>query len=685
MSLRRITTGLIVLLFITLFAVITVTSSVRESATFDETTHLISGYSYLKWNDYRMNPEHPPLLKKWAALPLLGLHLWPDRVTPAPGPDASGAQGALQGAWALGLANNDMQWFFSHYVLHGVRDETLRREGVVQPLQLPTTAHLKSSDFHNNADQILFWGRLPMAILGALLAFIVFLWSRELFGLAGGLISLSLFCFDPNFVAHAGLVTTDVGMSLFALGAMYFLWKACHTAHDDLARSRWSREARMSVGLTSLFVGLAMASKYTAVLLIPMILVVLIVWTFSSDRSLRLKRSAQSAGIMIAVGVTSWILVWGAYGFRYSAATNPVLAAQMEQRAAHSGKITLPSNREPGHFPLDATIQRSAVMKSVMQSQTPGVPEEIIQQMMPAASIPLTGRLMLLARDLHLVPEGFLYGFAFAEMKSQARSSSLLGHLSQTGWWYYFPVAFLLKTPPITLLTMLAALCLLVFRRTIPLLAGTTLLAPVLVFLAAALSSNLNIGHRHILPIYPFLFVFCGSLGPLWAHITPRFRVAVAGVALLLLVLNTQIVFSLSARPTVVYPDYLAYFNEFAGGPRHGAEALVDSNLDWGQGLKELKEWMNQHPTREPVYLSYFGTADPRYYQISCLNMPGGYFFAPAVPMDKMTFPAYFIISATSLSGVYQSPDMAMFLRNITNDSDLVDTIGHSIFIYHHK
>lgn len=675
MTPMRALTILIVPLLITIFVVITVSSSMRESATYDETSHLVSGYSYLRWNDYRMNSEHPPLLKKWAALPLLGLQIWPDSVyQPTLSSDpASITLQALQSVWAQGLASTDMQWFFSHYMLYGARDKALRRTGATNPLQIPTNAALSPPDFCNNADQILFWGRLPMILLATLLAFMIFLWSRNLFGFAGGIISLALFCLDPNFIAHSGLVTTDVGTALFSLGSMYFLWKTCQ------------RPCPRYVGLTSLFTGLAVATKFSAVLLMPMFVVVLAIWTARSDRALRPRRMAMSAGMILIIAISAWILLWGSYGFRFSAAANPELAATTEQIAAQNNPFVLPANHIPGYFPLESTIRRSAVMKSLMTSETPGVTEDVIQQMMATTSVPLTGRLMLFARDWHLIPEAYLYGFAFAEMKSQFRSSYLLGSFSQTGWWYYFPVAILLKTPPITLLAILAALFLACFRRRVPPLTLAFLLVPVTIFLAASMTSHLNIGHRHILPIYPFLFVLCGCLGPLWQTGPRRIRMVVAGAAIMLLILNTQFVFTMTERPTRVYPDYLSYFNEFAGGPRHGYESLADSNLDWGQGLKELKEWMNRHPVHEPFYLSYFGTADPRYYGISCLNMPGGYLFAPTITLDQISFPAYFAISATTLAGVYQSPDMVAFIKTLTQESTLVDTVGHSIFIYHHN
>src|SRR5262249_21373214 len=136
-----------------------------------------------------------------------------------------------------------------------------------------------------------------------------------------------------------------------------------------------------------------------------------------------------------------------------------------------------------------------------------------------------------------------------------------------------------------------------------------TLLAPlsifVLVYGAFAIASQLNIGHRHILPIYPALFIACGAAGYLFQK--DRSATLASAVAILLL---WQI-----GESIAISPNYLAYFNEIAGGPSRGYDRLVDSSLDWGQDLPALKCWIENHATivhGKALYLAYFGTADPR-------------------------------------------------------------------------
>jgi len=152
----------------------------------------------------------------------------------------------------------------------------------------------------------------------------------------------------------------------------------------------------------------------------------------------------------------------------------------------------------------------------------------------------------------------------------------------------------------------------------------------------------------------------------------------------------------------VVYPHYLAYFNELAGGPAKGCESLVDSNLDWGQDLKGLKYWLDSHHVDKPVYLGYFGMADPRYYGIQHINVPlvlGGF---PMEPTPYEAFESrglynkaieqfhrdlrvgdYIAISATNQVGAYASqPAVRAVWQRILSQCVLVDQIGYSIFIY---
>ena len=248
----------VVLLFGALFAASVVSFSRNASATYDEVAHLPAGYSYLHWGDYRLNPQHPPLAKMLAALPLLWRQGWPAKVdlqnedVPT-GPETDG-ESSLRYAWAMSFEVNVAYYYFGHYFLYGTRPGALPHpEGNTSLVMMPP----EPESFYNQADDLVFWGRMPILLLGLGLALLVFLWAREWFGLAGGILSLSLFCFDPNFIAHSGLVTTDVGISLFMFGAVYFLWRICR------------RLEVTSVVLFLLFFGLAFVTKFSAVLLLP--------------------------------------------------------------------------------------------------------------------------------------------------------------------------------------------------------------------------------------------------------------------------------------------------------------------------------------------------------------------------------------------------------------------------------
>jgi hypothetical protein len=335
---RRIWEAGIVLLFCGIFAASVITFARNASATFDETTHLPAGYTYLRWHDYRMNPEHPPLVKKLAALPLLWRQGWPANVDLSK--DAAASQSMtnsdeiLRWTWTMSLAVPDYQWTFGHSFLYGIRPEALQRlqkmnPAINGPMAVPPTASLSRRDFYNDADELLFWGRLPILLLGLALAVLVFSWSRELFGFAGGVLSLALFCFDPNFIAHSGLVTTDAGETLFMFGAIYFLWRICR------------RLEAASLVLFLLFFALAFVTKFSAVLLLP------IFWLTVPGRMIspeplpvgaagKVKLASPASKMALFAGLfglallTTYATIWASYSFRYSAAQNPEAAAKVE-------------------------------------------------------------------------------------------------------------------------------------------------------------------------------------------------------------------------------------------------------------------------------------------------------------------------------------------------------------------
>ena len=139
----------------------------------------------------------------------------------------------------------------------------------------------------------------------------------------------------------------------------------------------------------------------------------------------------------------------------------------------------------------------------------------------------------------------------------------------------------------------------------------TPLAALFAVYWATSLASHLNIGHRHILPTYPVLFIAAGWLGRWLDWRRPLAASLVLGLTCWHL-----------GESLRVRPHYLAYFNELVGGPANGWRHLVDSSLDWGQDLPSLKTWLGEHARGEKVYLAYFGTGDPAYEGIKATALP---------------------------------------------------------------
>jgi hypothetical protein len=245
-----------------------------------------------------------------------------------------------------------------------------------------------------------------------------------------------------------------------------------------------------------------------------------------------------------------------------------------------------------------------------------------------------------------------------------------MGQRSSTGWWYFFPATIALKTP-IPLLLLGAGALVLHARR-----GGRSVVfvwLPLLFFLGLVMTRTINIGHRHVMPIYPFLFIAAGSAaGALW-ETTGRARRWARGAVVALLGWY-------AANALLVYPDYLGFFNEAVGGPRNGYRLLVDSNLDWGQDLPGLKKYMESHGIPR-LKLAYFGTADPAYYGMNVDRLPGYQPPPPSVLVRSVRPGDVLAISATHLQGLYIEPGMDTLMEKLLAREPEAQ-VGHSILIY---
>ena len=465
----------------------------------------------------------------------------------------------------------------------------------------------------NDPDRMLGRARQMMILLSVVLGGVVFWWSRKLFGTAGGLVSLTLYAFSPTILANCRLVTTDLCVSLFFLLGAAGVWWVLH-------RVSIASVLLGSAALLGLFL-----SKMSAVLIIPVGLILLAV-RLASGRPLtikigkqrqitsRLRMTAVLGAVAVFFVLAVWAGLWAAFGFRYQA----MVDAQPERDRFFA----------PSPPPADRTI---------WEYQGRGIPKT-------AAAIGW-------ARERRLLPEAYLYGFLFTVQSARGRDAFLNGERNLFGWWYFFPLCFLYKVPLAVMAVMVLAAVALATGRSPPrgaqangvvnnLYRTAPLWALPAVYWAFALTSHLNIGHRHLLPTFAPMFVLCGVAAG-WFKVSRRWVQAVVPVLLGLLVVSS----------VAIKPHYLAYFNAIAGGPSNGYRHLVDSSLDWGQDLPGLKRWLDEHRGDQPVYVSYFGTGDLDHYGVTARRLPQN--LTRAGTGDYRLEAGWYCISATRLQQLY--------------------------------
>ena len=227
------------------------------SPAFDEMTHLPSGFSYLKTGEIRLNPQHPPLIKMLVAVPLLFMDL----------------KFNAQDSHLIGPKTDE--WQFGRDLL-----------------------------FSNGMDKLIFWGRIPIILLSVLLGWYVFKWGKELFNYKAGIIGLFIYAFMPNIIAHSQFVTMDLGVTAFSFIAMYYLWNFTRQSN------------KQNIILSGLTLGLALGSKFSAVLLLPIYLILLAVYVQKkySHSNWPAKISALLK-IIAPIWGLAFLVIWGLYLF----------------------------------------------------------------------------------------------------------------------------------------------------------------------------------------------------------------------------------------------------------------------------------------------------------------------------------------------------------------------------------
>jgi hypothetical protein len=494
-----------------IMAVLMFTSIRDDVITVDEQPHIGAGYSYLVRADYRMNPEHPPLMKDLGAVPLLFIGLKPP--------------------WGHPSWGNLDPWGFGGAILY-------------------------SSG--RNPDEVTRAVKIPMMLFTLGLGWAIYWWTSRAFGNGAALIALFLYVFSPTFLAHGRLVTTDVGAA-----AGLFLGTVCHVRFLKNPTHR-------NLLLAGLAIGFALLAKFSMLLLVAVAPILTIAWVVAQQPPGKLRlllRYLVRTGCVVGVAL---LVVYGVY--LHHTWNYPSRAADVFESIPHTPSL---SPRALAAWALDRRLLR---------------------------------------------PWGY-YLFGLDKVVSHVQRSNpafFLGRVDTTSAASYFPILYLVKEPLALHLLTLAALPFAVWRLRRPLLRGEgwlkthftqfALLAVLALYWMVSLRSTLHIGVRHLLPTFPFIYILVGS-GLAGMATGLRTRAAVWSFRVALGVLLTW----QAGAVMRIHPSYLAYFNELAGGPDGGEEWAGDSNLDWGQDLKRLAQFVDERGIQR-IHLDYFGSAVTREY-----------------------------------------------------------------------
>lgn len=527
----------------------------KKSLTIDETIHIPAGY-YELHREFRVNLEHPPLVKMLAALPLLFTDTQQLPLDPS------------RPYWDYRVAEAFWQANQTQY------------------------------------DRLTFWPRVPMIGIALLLGVLIFVFARHLFGARAAVFAVALYTLEPTVLAHGRVVQTDIPSALTYLIVAFALYSYLQTP---------SFRRALYVGLSA---GLALATKFSMVALAPFAVLPLLGLLILAPK-LGQRRGLVAAQMGIAIA-TLIIVINAAYFFYHRP---PISYATL---------LSVTGGLESGEEP-----QRGLVAQAYVALQ-------------------------------YVLPGDFIHGLVrvfFLEVKRSP--AGLFGMYSKNGWWYYFPVAFALKTSiPFLLLSVVSAiwaLWLLFRKRDERLL---VLLVPLFSFIALSMMSSINIGVRHLLPAYPFLFILSGGLLD-FALAWRRRRLLMIGLVLLLFGWM-----SLVAVRT--YPDYMTYMNALASRAPHWYY-LSDSNVEWGDDVKGLAQYLRERGENE-VCAAVWGYQMLERYGIRVVGS------APANPNLAPT--RYAAVGASFLNGsVISNHNEFAAYRDLKPEK----VIGGSIYVYRVK
>lgn len=530
-NLKRLAPQFLALMMVAFFA-LSILVSYQESTTMDEKAHIPAGYSYVKYQDMRINPEHPPLLKDLAGLAILPLNPAMPKTDPLweSGDDLDRSRFPEGPSRTWGLA----QWAFGDKILH-----------------------LNGND----ANLVTFWARFPFILVSLLLGYFIYRWTRELAGTVAALFAALLYFFDPNIIGHSHYVTTDIGIAAFIFFSFYFFVRFLKDPN------------RKNIIWSGVFLGLAQLAKFSAVLLFPIFGMFAVLYglcltveAVPGAWKTRLKNAFVYGLKYMGSVAICFVAIWILYFFNTVQMPAEVIAETARAQ-----------------FPNTRAVGRVAETVVVAMSQ-----HEIVK---PLAEYFL-GLFMVFAR----VAGGNTFYFLGEVSKSASQlyfpvvfvlkeTIPMLFLLLATTAYSLFRIGRSLAVRGgASIISVITTS----FREHI---AQYLMVFFVLFYSYVSITGNLNIGYRHLFPILPFLYVLVAKTV---FDILKRESERPTTYRTLRILLACA-TFSIIAIPALSYPSYLSYFNAIGGGHKFGYQYVTDSNYDWGQDLKRLRGFVDNY------------------------------------------------------------------------------------------
>ncbi len=560
--LRKITKIIFIFVIFT-FLLLTITSASYENATMDELVHIPAGYSYITKQDIRLNPEHPPLLKD-----LSGLFLLPVKINFPDKEDSFTKK--INGEWELGP-----QFFYQN---------------------------------GNNPDTILFFARLAPILLSILFLFLLFITTKKNFGRQVAILSLLLFAFSPTILAHSRYVTTDMAASFgFFISIFYFL-------------NFLKTPSKKNLIISGLIFGISQLFKFSLLFLIPFFILIAVLWslTFFSKNNLSLffKKTFKYLFSTFLIFLIAYIFViWPIYKFHIFNYPSSPKTEQEKQKIIYSENC-------------------KELEKYTYANQF----RDIFCQLKNTKFEKFAQPLAKMSENIILAPYSeYIFGALLAKNRvDEGGRNYFFNKVSYNSNPSYFPVLYLIKEPLALHLLLLIALFSFfskyLNKKRKNLFENKTfqsklsenftvisLFLFIILYFMISVFGNLNIGIRHILPIYPFLFILMSLAISKYLSEYPEnttnlkkllslYWQKILKYLVIFLLFLWYLISSLS-----IYPNFLTYFNQIIGGPTNAYKYVSDSNLDWGQSLKELAKFVEKNNIKK-MQLDYFGGGSPEYY-----------------------------------------------------------------------